>query len=447
MQQFLYGLDERLLQTVRSSLTVRVPLPTLEEAYNIVKQEEDLHISNRVHEERPEITAFAVQTKLRFQPEQRSRDNTIICKHCNRTGHVSESCYAVIGFSEWWGERPKSRMAQGRGRGRGAPPSATNPARLPVYVNAVTSVASPSLERVNRVVTDRDRDAVSGLSEEQWRTVLHFLNAGRSGATETLTGTFSKPSWILDTGASHHMTGKLESLSYLRDMPPIFVILADGIQRIAVKEGTVCLCSNLIMRSVFYIAKMKSDLIAIGQLMDENHCVMQLANNFIVIQDRTTRMVTGVGKRENGTFYFRGLETVAAVTTRDIDSHDLWHNRMGHPSAKVVSLLPGAVVSEIFNKACDTCFRAKQSRDSFTLRDNKSTKVFYLIHCDVWGPYRMPSFLGARYFLTIVDDYSRSVWIFLMITKKETQSHLLNFVTTVERQFQTMVKTIRSDNG
>lgn len=100
VQQFLYGLDEHLFQTVRFSLTAKTHLPTLEEAYNIVKQEEDLQNNNRIREEKLEITIFAVQTKPRFQPEQCSRDNAMICKHCNRTGHASESCYAVIGYPE-----------------------------------------------------------------------------------------------------------------------------------------------------------------------------------------------------------------------------------------------------------------------------------------------------------------------------------------------------------
>lgn len=171
-----------------------------------------------------------------------------------------------------------------------------------------------------------------------------------------------------------------------------------------------------------------------GQLMDENRCLVQLADQFLVIQDRTTKMVTCVGKRDNGTFYFRGIESLAAVSTR-IESYELWHNQMGHPTAQVVSLIPDIVDSPTSNKACDTCFHARQTRDSFLLSNNKATRVFELVHTDVWGPYRTPSSSGARYFLTIVDDYSRSVWIYLMAEKRETQQHLQNFISTVERQF------------
>lgn len=53
----------------------------------------------------------------------------------------------------------------------------------------------------------------------------------------------------------------------------------------------------------------------------------------------------------------------------------------------------------------------------------------------------------AYYFLTIVDDYSRAVWIFLLLDKKEAPRALLNFIALVGRQYEKEVKMIRSDNG
>lgn len=123
---------------------------------------------------------------------------------------------------------------------------------------------------------------------------------------------------------------------------------------------------------------------------------------------------------------------------------------MGHPSARVVSSLPDIFISvsaSDLNKACDVCLRAKQTRDWFPLSMNKTSRVFELIHTNLWGPYRTPSFSGARYFLTIVDDYSRGVWLYLLNDKTEAPIHLRNFVAMAERQFEVQVKAMRSDNG
>ena len=253
----------------------------------------------------------------------------------------------------------------------------------------------------------------------------------------------------MDTGASHHLTGRLDILTDVREIQPVGIVLADGRERVAVKEGTVRLGSNLILRSVYYVEDFKTDLISLGQLMDENHCVVQLADRFLVVQDRTTRMVTGVSRRVGGTFYFRSMETAASVEVREDECFELWHKRMGHPSSKVVGFLPTVsnVVSEISNKACDVCLRAKQTRLSFPISENKTKGIFDLIHCDLWGPYRIPTHSGARYFLTIVDDYSRGVWLYLMSEKSEAPNHLKNFLAMTTRQFKTQVRTIRSDNG
>ena len=55
------------------------------------------------------------------------------------------------------------------------------------------------------------------------------------------------------------------------------------------------------------------------------------------------------------------------------------------------------------------CMRAKHPRDRFPLSDNKASRIFEKIHCDLWGSYRHVSLCGARYFLTIVVDYSKAV--------------------------------------
>ncbi|KAL1198055.1 Retrovirus-related Pol polyprotein from transposon RE1 [Cardamine amara subsp. amara] len=57
------------------------------------------------------------------------------------------------------------------------------------------------------------------------------------------------------------------------------------------------------------------------------------------------------------------------------------------------------------------------------------------------------SHCGARYFLTIIDDCSRSVWLYLLPTKQEVARTIRDFLALVEHQFQKHVKTVRSDNG
>lgn len=96
---------------------------------------------------------------------------------------------------------------------------------------------------------------------------------------------------------------------------------------------------------------------------------------------------------------------------------------------------------------CEVCHKAKQSRDPFPLSENKSSVFGQLIHLDVWGPYKVISREGFRYFLTIVDDYSRSVWVYMLKTKDEVFGMFVNFYNLVLTQFDNKIKVIRSDNG
>jgi hypothetical protein len=96
---------------------------------------------------------------------------------------------------------------------------------------------------------------------------------------------------------------------------------------------------------------------------------------------------------------------------------------------------------------CPICPLAKQSRLPFSPSVISSTKPFEKIHCDIWGRYRHPSISGAYYFLTVVDDYTRFTWIFLMRHKNKTQSLLKQFFSYVHTQFDSHIKIFQSDNG
>ena len=91
-------------------------------------------------------------------------------------------------------------------------------------------------------------------------------------------------------------------------------------------------------------------------------------------------------------------------------------------------------------------FVKEQNKEEINFGENKTLAIFELVYCDLWGPYRTVSSCGASYFLTIVNDFSRAVWIYLLVDKKEVSSMLRRFLAMVERQFAQQVKILRSDN-
>lgn len=96
---------------------------------------------------------------------------------------------------------------------------------------------------------------------------------------------------------------------------------------------------------------------------------------------------------------------------------------------------------------CEACCKAKQTRSSFPISMNKTMHAFEVIQCDIWDPYKMTSFSRSHYFLTIVDHFSQTTWVFVMNYKQETRAYWSQFFNLFYMQFNLRVKTLGTDNG
>ncbi|XP_071704554.1 uncharacterized protein [Rutidosis leptorrhynchoides] len=136
------------------------------------------------------------------------------------------------------------------------------------------------------------------------------------------------------------------------------------------------------------------------------------------------------------------------VCVHFVSAH-LWHARLGHPPDQVLKVLKNKLDIKDFkeNCPCDIFQKAKQTMEPFPLGDHKSQGLGDLIHLDLWGPFKIQSREGYKYFLTIVDDFSRAVWTFLLKTKEDTFDNIQSFINLIKNQFNKNVKIIRSDNG
>jgi transposase InsO family protein len=96
---------------------------------------------------------------------------------------------------------------------------------------------------------------------------------------------------------------------------------------------------------------------------------------------------------------------------------------------------------------CNACEFAKHTRTTHPLLGSRSLRCFDIIHSNVWGPSRVVSSSGFRWFVTFIDCYSRVTWLFLMHSKSEVPDCFQNFHKMVETQYGKRVKILRSDNG
>jgi len=100
-----------------------------------------------------------------------------------------------------------------------------------------------------------------------------------------------------------------------------------------------------------------------------------------------------------------------------------------------------------FIKQCLICSYTRQCRLPFPHSQIHSKQVFELVHIDLWGPYKVQTYNGYRYFLRIVDDYSRTTWTHLFTTKSNAMPLIRGFIEMALTQFHVRIKTIQSNNA
>lgn len=124
------------------------------------------------------------------------------------------------------GARPRGNGKNGGsiGRGRGGGAKAN-----------VTRVTAENGESNGETHIGTNRQGFPTLSNDQWNALLDMLNQNKGGIDRLSGKTFSVD-WIIDSGASHHMTGNLSLLTDVCELTPLPVGLPDGSNAVAEKE-------------------------------------------------------------------------------------------------------------------------------------------------------------------------------------------------------------------
>jgi Integrase core domain len=69
------------------------------------------------------------------------------------------------------------------------------------------------------------------------------------------------------------------------------------------------------------------------------------------------------------------------------------------------------------------------------------------VHSNVWGPAPITSYNNFLYYVTFIDDFSRTTWVYLLTSKDEVFQRFLEFTNFIENQYNFTIKIFRSNNG
>ncbi|GKB21958.1 ribonuclease H-like domain-containing protein [Tanacetum coccineum] len=311
------------------------------------------------------------------------------CKHCGKVGHTIDKCFEIVGFPQGFKRNPNTGKK-------------TFNDNYNIKMNANSASSS-----------------FPGFTHEQMQKLLNMINEKPSGS-------------IHANMAVGHPNGTLTSISHV---------------------GNLKLSNNMILYDVLVVPGYCVSLLSVNKIIKDSKMFVGFDENKCYIQDLKKERILKTGSESGGIYLFDMNKSNYTGQSNMVMSFHvsklLWHNRPGHPADQVLYVLKKDlnISDNTFVPMCDVCQRAKQTRETFPLSDHKSKTLGELVHLDLWGPYRVHNREGCRYFLTIVDDYFRDVWVYLVKTKDEVFDVFVSYLNLIHNHFNVKFKIVRSDNG
>ncbi|CAI7728719.1 unnamed protein product [Closterium sp. NIES-54] len=125
----------------------------------------------------------------------------------------------------------------------------------------------------------------------------------------------------------------------------------------------------------------------------------------------------------------------------------LWHHRLGHPSLPrlrgmdsrvLVSGLPRSLPPLPLGPTptCVPCVEGRQRAAPHSSAFPPTEAPLQTLHMDVWGPARVRGQGHERYFLLVVDDYSRYTTVFPLRSKGDVTEVLIDWIRAARLQLR-----------
>ena len=213
--------------------------------------------------------------------------------------------------------------------------------------------------------------------------------------------------WIVDTGASDHMTGDAAILqNYKPSNGHSSVHIADGSKSKIAGTGSIKLTKDLYLDSVLHVPNLDCNLLSISKLAHDLQCVTKFYPNSCVFQDLKSGKMIGSAELCSGLYllscgqFSNQVSQASCVQSQSMsesfnsvsnskvnkDSEIIMlHYRLGHPSfVYLAKLFPRLFINK--NPAsyhCEICQFAKHTRTVYPQIPYKPSTVLSLVHSDV----------------------------------------------------------------
>ncbi|PSC67599.1 Gag-Pol poly [Micractinium conductrix] len=385
------------------------------------------------------------------------------CLYCHKPGHWAGECGK---------KKADMEAAAARRRPGGTPPT---PRHQQYSAIAITAMAQPSTEPKLSFSAD-GRTIYVSTEPPPPEFVTPFAAAiPFSCAAPPEPAAFSAQApptpgdtcrFVLDTGASRHMTPLKSALTNLRPPPDnLTVTFGNGAQAEPTAVGDIHLelapGRIATITDVLYLPTAAESLFSVSYAAQKGYTFSFGADGCTIYRHSTT--VATAPATANNIYYLEGrlAPTSGAPTTayaaRTAETPHLWHRRLGHLGfdnlAKMPDMVTGIRVTAAefktagANALCEPCTLGKQHRLPFNTSTSATKAPLELLHTDLCGPLPVASAGGSLYFNTILDDFTGMSFVIPLRHKSDAADSIIHTVTMLQRQAGLPVKRVRSDNG
>lgn len=267
--------------------------------------------------------------------------------------------------------------------------------------------------------------------------------------------------WVMDSGASHHMTFHREWFSdFTKFENPVLITIGNGQKIKAIGKGDVKILAfnnniwaEKYLTEVYFVPEIKANLFSTGSALDKK---LKLVSDSYKCEIYKNGEIVAVGFRCQRLYkmMFKVISQSDVSFSMNLsvktESLAVWHARFGHLCASQVRSVLRSRNIDFLDKdnfLCDACTLGKQHRISFMNSESRAEFCGELIHTDLCGPMQEPSIGKSKYFILFKDDFSHFRVAYFIKEKTEVTGIIENFLNRVKMDVNCQVKTLRSDNG
>lgn len=261
-------------------------------------------------------------------------------------------------------------------------------------------------------------------------------------------------SWLLDSGASHHVTNDLNDLSQHNPYNGNEqLVIGDGTSLPITHIGSMYLNISdfpILLSNVLYVPKISRNILSLSRLCHDNNILISFSSSYFVIKDLSNNQTILEGQTTQGIYNCCLSSPLAYSAITHQSSSSNWHHRLGHPSVKVLNIISNLLnVSSsnlLSSDPCNACNINKSHKLPFNSNTLSSHAPLDLIFSDVWTSPVL-SYDHFKYYIVFVDHYTKFMWLYPLKKKSDSLTVFIHFQKLVENYFKTTIKQVYSDNG